>query len=64
MESDAVYYSRRAREERQAAVHAPLRGVRERHIEMAQAYELRARFLLKESQPPEIIEQPMPIAHW
>lgn len=53
MESDAVYYSRRAREERQAASHAPQENVRDRHLEMAQAYELRTRFLLAEP-PAEI----------
>lgn len=53
MESDAVYYSRRAREERQAAFNAPRDNVRDRHLEMAQAYELRTRFLLAEP-PAEI----------
>jgi len=58
METDAVYYRRRAREERQAASHAPLKGVRDRHLEMASAYELRARFLLPEAQPCEVRSEP------
>lgn len=57
MENDAVYYSRRAREERQAAINAPQRNVRERHLELAQAYELRTRFLLAEP-PVEMRAEP------
>lgn len=57
MESDAVYYSRRAREERRAAFDAAQKKVRDRHLEFAQAYELRTRFLLTEP-PAEIGTEP------
>ena len=43
MEKDAKYYARRAQEERQAAKKAKLAVVRKRHLEMADAYELRLR---------------------
>ena len=59
MEPDAVYYRRRAREERQAAAHAPLKGVRDRQLEMALAYELRARFLLRAPHPCEVRSEPL-----
>ena len=62
MESDAVYYGRRAREERQAACVAPKPSVRDRHLELAQAYELRTRFLLAEPLPQEMAGQPMLLA--
>lgn len=58
MESDAVYYSRRAREERMAAFNAPQDKVRDRHIEMALAYELRSRFLLADP-PAETSIEPL-----
>ncbi|WP_341633038.1 hypothetical protein [Sphingomonas agri] len=57
MESDAVYYSRRAREERQAAFGAAQKKVRDRHLEFALAYELRTRFLLGDP-PVEIVIEP------
>jgi hypothetical protein len=60
MENDAVYYSRRAREERDAASRASHRYVRNRHLEFAQAYELRTRFLLAEPERPELIEPERP----
>lgn len=56
MESDAIYYSRRAREERQAACWADKRQVRDRHLEFAQAYEFRARFLLAEPDEGAVIQ--------
>lgn len=43
MEKDAKYYARRAQEERQAAKKAKHAVVRKRHLEMADAYELRLR---------------------
>jgi hypothetical protein len=60
MESDAVYYSRRAREERDAASKSSHRYVRNRHLEFAQAYELRTRFLLAEPKRAEVIEPELP----
>lgn len=59
MESDAVYYRRRALEERQAAFSAPRGEVRDRHLEFAHAYDLRARFLLREAARPETIVEDM-----
>lgn len=61
MESDAIYYSRRAREERQAACSADKQQVRDRHLEFAQAYEFRARFLLAEPDERTIIQN-VPVA--
>ena len=43
MQSDTDYFRKRAREERQAAGSAADERVRLRHIEFAQAYELRVR---------------------
>ena len=43
METDADYYFRRARQERSAATLSPTKIVHERHLELAQAYEFRAR---------------------
>jgi hypothetical protein len=45
MKGDAEYFTRRFREEQQAALSADKRCVRLRHLEFAQAYELRAREL-------------------
>lgn len=61
MESDAIYYSRRAREERQAACSANKQQVRDRHLEFAQAYEFRARFLLAEADDGRVIQN-LPVA--
>jgi hypothetical protein len=60
MENDAVYYSRRAREERDAASRSSHCYVRNCHLEMAQAYELRTRFLLAEPEQLEIMAQLVP----
>jgi hypothetical protein len=43
MEKDAKYYARRAQEERQAAKRATHTIVRQRHLEMAEAYDIRLR---------------------
>jgi len=43
MEKDAKYYARRAQEERQAAKKAKHEMARKRHLEMAEAYDLRLR---------------------
>ena len=45
MQGDAKYFTRRFREEQQAALSADNRSVRLRHLEFAQAYEFRAREL-------------------
>ena len=45
MASEAEYYSRRSREEREAAMRAPHPQAREIHRELAEAYELRVREL-------------------
>lgn len=47
MESDATYYSRRAVEERAAALVATNIRVQDRHLELAQAYEYRVREMAK-----------------
>lgn len=39
MEGDAVYFRRRAREEREAAAKAPHPDARRAHLEMAERYE-------------------------
>jgi hypothetical protein len=39
MESDVIYFSRRAGEERQAAMRAEHPGVRQAHLDMAQRYD-------------------------
>jgi hypothetical protein len=54
MESDRVYYLRRAAEERAAALVAPHPKAREAHLEMAAGYDLRVADLPAED-PPEII---------
>jgi len=43
MRTDAEYFRRRAREERQAALLSERISVRLRHLEFAQAYDLRFR---------------------
>ena len=47
MESDSTYYSRRAAEERAAALEATNIRVQDRHLELAQAYEYRVREMAK-----------------
>jgi len=42
IEEDAIYFSRRAREERQAFLRGDCRKCRRVHLELAQAYEFRA----------------------
>ncbi len=54
MTNDAAYYSRRAREERAAALKAPHPNARLVHLEMAEAYELRLREAAAESRRPAI----------
>lgn len=46
MSNDAEYFARRAGEERQAAFKSETMSVRLRHLEFAQAYELRVREIL------------------
>lgn len=46
MWNDAEYFARRAGEEREAAFDAETISVRLRHLEFAQAYELRVREIL------------------
>jgi hypothetical protein len=41
-EQDAVYFSRRAREELHAAIEANTRKARRSHLDLAEAYEIRA----------------------
>ena len=48
MEKDARYYERRAQEERQAAKRAKHKVVRQRHLEMAEAYDVRLRSIAAE----------------
>jgi hypothetical protein len=43
--SDAIYFSRRAREELHAGVNGRSREARQVHLELAEAYEFRARLL-------------------
>lgn len=45
MEQDAMYFSRRAREERQAHLKADCRRCRQIHLELAEAYEFRAHLM-------------------
>jgi hypothetical protein len=47
MESDATYYSRRAAQERAAALESTNIRVHDRHLELAQAYEYRVREMAK-----------------
>jgi hypothetical protein len=42
VETDAVYFSRRAREELRAGIEAGTRKARRSHLDLAQAYEARA----------------------
>ena len=48
LEEEAVYFSRRAREELHAGVNGSSRKAREVHIQIAQAYEFRAHLLNQE----------------
>ena len=48
MEKDANYYERRVREERRAAEQSKHKIVRQRHLEMAEAYDVRLRSLAAE----------------
>jgi hypothetical protein len=48
MEDDAIYFSRRAREERQAYLRGDSRKCRLLHLELADAYEFRAHLLTRE----------------
>lgn len=48
MENDAEYYERRAHEERKAAKQATHKIVRQRHLEMAEAYDIRLRSIAAE----------------
>ena len=48
MEKDAKYYERRAQEERRAAEQAKHEVVRQRHLEMADAYDLKLRSIAAE----------------
>ena len=48
IESDAVYFSRRAREELRAGINGSCRRAREAHFALAEAYEFRANLLAKE----------------
>ena len=60
MEGDAVYFSRRASEERAAASHAVHQAARLAHLEMANRYEeLAAAIALRE---PEMIEDTLDAA--
>jgi hypothetical protein len=45
LEGEAIYLSRRASEELQAAIHGRCRQARDAHFELAHAYEFRARLL-------------------
>jgi hypothetical protein len=49
METDAIYYARRAREERLAAANAITARVRQCHIQLAHAYEKRGHLMGAES---------------
>ena len=51
MQSDADYFSRRASEERRAASTATQSCVRLRHLEFAEAYELRVRMMTEDDHP-------------
>ena len=48
-EDEAIYLSRRAREERRASLKAGCRKCRQTHLELADAYELRAHVLTHET---------------
>lgn len=48
MDNNSQYYARRAREERDAAARSEHALVRQRHLEMAAAYELKLRAIAAE----------------
>lgn len=48
-EDDAIYFGRRAREERRLSMTSNCRKCREAHLELAEAYEFRAHLLTQES---------------
>jgi hypothetical protein len=48
-EDDAIYFSRRAREERRLSLTGNCRKCRQTHMELAQAYEFRAHLLTLEA---------------
>lgn len=48
MEQDAIYFSRRAREERQAYLKGDCRRCRQIHLQLAEAYEFRAHLITRE----------------
>jgi hypothetical protein len=48
MEEDAIYFNRRAREERQAYLRGVGRKCRQAHLELAEAYEFRAHLITRE----------------
>ena len=48
IEDDAIYFSRRAREERQAFLRGACRKCRQVHLELAEAYEFRAHLVTHE----------------
>jgi hypothetical protein len=48
-EDDAIYFSRRAREERRLSLNGNCRKCRQTHLELAQAYEFRAHLLTQET---------------
>lgn len=48
LEDDAIYFSRRAREELQAAIGGCCRKARQSHLELAEAYEFRAHRITEE----------------
>lgn len=45
LEIDAMYFSRRARQERQASLHGNCHKSRQFHLELAEAYERRAHLI-------------------
>jgi len=49
IEDDAIYFSRRAREERQAYLRGDCRKCRQVHMELAEAYEFRAHLITRET---------------
>jgi hypothetical protein len=48
LEDDAIYFSRRAREELQAAIGGCCRKARQTHLMLAEAYEIRAHLITEE----------------
>jgi len=59
MESDGIYFGRRAVEEREAARNSTNRIVRLRHLEFADAYDYRAREVTALEEHPVIQMVPM-----